>query len=248
MAPTSTTAPTMGNQGPLCGRYAPKFGSTGFSSISMDKRSHCKQLIEPLIKRLDHYDFSGCVYGGELTFDVPANWKLAHENYLDVLHKFKIHPELEKAAPLRTNSAFEWHGDIAVVDHALENPTEGRGSELPTLPGVSDRVRNLGLLRIFSPTPTSCTGAISSCFLSASRWDRNKRERFFIYFADSAMDASFSAARQAVLDTWDHLNRQDLRPLEWMQQGGIPTDSMGYVLAFWDPQIKSTRRIKHSVD
>ena len=130
-------------------------------------------LIEPLIKRLDHYDFSGCVYGGELTFDVPANWKLAHENYLDVLHKFKIHPELEKAAPLRTNSAFEWHGDIAVVDHALENPTEGRGSELPTLPGVSDRVRNLGLLRIFSPTPTSCTGAISSCFLSASRWDQN---------------------------------------------------------------------------
>jgi hypothetical protein len=76
---------------------------------------------------------------------VPANWKLAHENYLDVLHKFKIHPELEKAAPLQTNSAFEWHGDIAVVDHALENPTEGRGSELPTLPGLSDRVRNLGV-------------------------------------------------------------------------------------------------------
>jgi len=76
------------------------------------------------------------------------------------------------------------------------------------------------------------------------------RERFFIYFADSAMDASFSAARQAVLDTWDHLNRQDLRPLEWMQQGRHSDRFDGGSFSpFWDPQIQEyLRRIKHSVD
>ena len=207
-------------------------------------------LIEPLIKRLDHYDFSGCVYGGELTFDVPANWKLAHENYLDVLHKFKIHPELEKAAPLRTNSAFEWHGDIAVVDHALENPTEGRGSELPTLPGVSDRVRNLGVAaHLFPNTNFMYWRDQLVLFICEPLGPERTRERFFIYFADSAMDASFSAARQAVLDTWDHLNRQDLRPLEWMQQGRHSDRFDGGSFSpFWDPQIQEyLRRIKHSV-
>ena len=134
-------------------------------------------VVAPLTQRLDGYDFERCAYGGELTFDVPANWKLAHENYLDVLHKFKIHPELERAAPLRTNSSFDWVGDVALVDHALQKPTEGRGASLPSLPGVSARVQQLGIAATSFRMQTSCTGTRLYCSLRPLAPDRT-REHF----------------------------------------------------------------------
>ena len=69
------------------------------------------EALHPLIERLQGYDFSGCVFGGEIAFDVPCNWKLAHENFFDILHKIAIHPELQKAAPITTNVRYAWLSD-----------------------------------------------------------------------------------------------------------------------------------------
>ena len=87
------------------------------------------EVLQPWVDRMHGYDFSGCVFGGELSFDVPANWKLAHENFLDIVHKIAIHPELQKAAPLSTNVRYEWLCDDN-CDHppsGSRSPTDGRG-------------------------------------------------------------------------------------------------------------------------
>ena len=201
-------------------------------------------VVAPLTLRLDGYDFERCAYGGELTFDVPANWKLAHENYLDVLHKFKIHPELERAAPLRTNSSFDWVGDVALVDHALQEPTEGRGASLPSLPGVSARVQQLGIAaHIFPNANIMYWRDQIVLFVCEPLAPDRTREHFLVYFAEEAMGAAHADARQAVMDTWDHLNRQDLEPLRWMQQGRYADEFDGGSLSpHWDPQIREYLR------
>ena len=198
-----------------------------------------QQTIAPIVDRMDGYDFDGCVYGGELTFDIKTNWKLAHENYLDVLHKFKIHPELEKSAPLRTNTSYDWIGDTAVVSHTLETPTDGRGGSLPPLPGVSDNVRRLGVAAHFFPNTNFMYWRDQAVLLVCDPVAPDRTiEHFLIYFAEEAMQTQFNEERQRVFDTWDHLNRQDIQPLQWMQEGrhAMHFDG-GSFSPYWDPQI-----------
>lgn len=197
------------------------------------------QAVSPIVQRMGGYNFNGCVYGGELTFDVKANWKLAHENYLDVLHKFKIHPELDKAAPLRTNTPYDWIGDTAVVSHELEEPTDGRGGSLPPLPGVSEEVRRLGVAGHFFPNTNFMYWRDQIVlFVCDPVTPGHTIEHFHIYFSEEAMEPQFHEARQQVFDTWNHLNQQDIQPLEWMQEGrhGVNFDG-GTFSPHWDPQI-----------
>jgi choline monooxygenase len=198
-----------------------------------------QKAIAPIVERMGGYDFNGCVYGGELTYDVKTNWKLAHENYLDVLHKFKIHPELEKAAPLRTNTPYAWVGDTAVVSHTLESPTDGRGGTLPPLPGVPEEVRRLGVAAHFFPNANFMYWRDQAVLLVCDAVTPERTiEHFFIYFAEEAMQTQYGKAREQVFATWDHLNRQDIAPLEWMQEGRRAAHFDGGSFSpYWDPQI-----------
>ena len=195
--------------------------------------------MAPIVDRMGGYDFAGCAYGGQLTFDVKTNWKLAHENYLDVLHKFKLHPELEKAAPLRTNSPYEWIGDTAVVSHTLETGTDGRGGALPPLPGVAANVQTLGVAAHFFPNTNFMYWRDQAVlFVCDAISPHQTIEYFLIYFAEEAMQPKYEGDREQVFATWDHLNKQDIQPLEWMQEGrrGVHFDG-GAFSPFWDPQI-----------
>ena len=197
------------------------------------------QAIAPIVERMDGYSFEGCAFGGELTFDVKTNWKLAHENYLDVLHKFKIHPELEKAAPLRTNTAYDWIGEAAVVSHVLEAPTDGRGGSLPPLPGVSQSVQQLGVAGHFFPNTNFMYWRDQAVlFVCDPVAADHTIERFLIYFAKESLQTRYDNGRQQVFDSWTHLNQQDIQPLEWMQEGRHAAHFDGGSFSpYWDPQI-----------
>ena len=197
------------------------------------------QVVSPFVELMGGYQFEGCVYAGELVFDIRTNWKLAHENYLDVLHKFKIHPELEKAAPLRTNTEYAWIGDAAVVTHVLENPADGRGDGLPPIPGVPAEVARLGVSGHVFPNANFMywRDQIFLFICEALAPDRT-RERFLVYLAEEAMHEQYREARQRVFDSLDQLNRQDIQPLEWMQEGRMAAHFDGGTFSpYWDPPI-----------
>ena len=60
------------------------------------------------------------------------------------------------------------------------------------------------------------------------------------------MQEEFSSARQNVFDTWEHLNQQDLAPLEWMQQGRHAEQfDGGRFSPYWDPHIEEYLRRLH---
>lgn len=197
------------------------------------------EVVQPIVDLMGGYSFESCGFGGELIFDVKANWKLAHENYLDVLHKFKIHPELEKSAPLATNSSYDWLGDTAVVTHVLKESTDGRGGELPPIPGVSVDVQKLGVAaHLFPNTNFMYWRDQIVLFVCDPRAPALTTERFLVYFAEEALEVEYKEGRQRVFDTWKHLNQQDIPPLEWMQQGRHARNFDGGSFSpYWDPQI-----------
>jgi hypothetical protein len=39
-----------------------------------------QKAIAPIVERMGGYDFNGCVYAGELTFDIKTHWKLVRVN------------------------------------------------------------------------------------------------------------------------------------------------------------------------
>jgi hypothetical protein len=52
------------------------------------------------------------------------------------------------------------------------------------------------------------------------------------------MQTQYEKGGEQVFATWDHLNRQDIAPLEWMQEGRrtVHFDG-GSFPPYWDPQI-----------
>ena len=196
--------------------------------------------FQPLVDRLQGYDFSGAVFDDEVTFDVQANWKLAHENYFDILHKIAIHPELQHSAPIRTNVAYEWvTDDLAVTHHKVQNPFDGRGKGLPGLPGFPEDMRQLGIaVHVYPNTNIMFWDGQITLFTCSPMGPDRTIETFSIYFAEAAMTEDCKSHRQAVFDTWIELNNQDIQPLLWMQEARhIPVFDGGSFSPYWDDVI-----------
>ena len=194
--------------------------------------------MKPVDDHLEGWASQPLAYGGALTFEVAANWKHIHENFIDVYHKFAIHPALCEFAPLQTSNPM-----VPIADHLLKTwhviaaPQEGRGKGLPPLPGLPDALHREG--RFFTMIPT-CDINIwydqVAILVAEPTGPHTTRETIHLLFAPEAMAGQFDAARQAVLDTWDGLNREDIAPLESMQRGRVsPGFDGGALSPFWDP-------------
>ncbi len=194
--------------------------------------------MAPAEEHLEGWEPQTLAYGGSLTFEVAANWKHIHENFIDVYHKFAIHPALCEFAPLETSNPM-----VPIADHLLKTwhviaaPQEGRGKGLPPLPGLPDALHHEG--RFFTMIPT-CNINIwydqIAVLVAEPTGTGTTRETIHLLFAPEAMAGQFDSARQTAIDTWDSLNREDILPLESMQRGReSPGFDGGTLSPFWDP-------------
>ena len=193
--------------------------------------------MAPIDNHLDGWAPQPLAYGGSLTYDIAANWKHVHENFVDVYHKFAIHPELCAFAPLENSNPM-----VPIADHILKTwhliaePHEGRGKGLPFLPGLPDVLHREGRMFTMIPTCDINLWPDHIAFLVAEpTGPGTARETIHILFSEEAMSGQFDDARQKVMDTWDALNRQDIAPLESMQRGrASPGFDGGSLSPFWD--------------
>ncbi len=177
-------------------------------------------------------------YGGALTFEVAANWKHIHENFIDVYHKFAIHPALCAFAPMETS-----HPMVPIADHLLKTwhviaaPQEGRGKGLPALPGLPDVLHREG--RFFTMIPICSINVWYdqiAILVAEPTGLETTRETIHLLFAPEAMAGQYDRMRQAAIQTWDNLNREDIDPLESMQRGRVsPGFDGGTFSPFLDP-------------
>ncbi len=194
--------------------------------------------MAPVDACLEGWRSRDLAHGGCLDYDIAANWKHIHENFIDVYHKFAIHPALCEFAPLETSNPMKVIAPhLTMTWHVIARPQEGRGQGLPYFEDLPDALRREG--RSFTVTPTCDINLWPDhiAFLVAEpSGPERTRETIHILFAAEAMEARFEAARARVMGTWDELNREDIAPLESMQTGrASPAFDGGTFSPFWDP-------------
>lgn len=177
--------------------------------------------LEPMTERMEGYDLSALRHAGTLTFEIEANWKFIHENFIETYHVFAVHPKLSAFAPMETRSPSAYEGFCFWNDYRFPKPEDGRGEGLPYYPGLPDAWQRRGMWFHFFPTlDIELWPDQFAVFQLTPLGPGRTREEIHVYLIGEAAEAErYGAARQAVLDMWQALNNEDVRVLELLQQG-----------------------------
>ena len=100
-----------------------------------------EQVIEPLKKRWQDYDFSGLCHGGAedgiVIQELQTNWKIVAENFLDTYHLPVVHgSSLQAYSPLDERYCFHEPNRFIGVGSRVYMPE--RGEPLPQFPDLSE--------------------------------------------------------------------------------------------------------------
>ncbi len=202
--------------------------------------------MAPADRHLAGWESKDCAWGGSLVYEVAANWKHVHENFIDVYHKFAIHPALCEFAPLDTSIPMRFIAPhLAMTWHVITRPQERRGEGLPGFRNLPDILRREG--RFFTMVPTGDINVWPdhiAVLVAEPEGPGVTRETIHILFDPDAMTEHYEEARAKVLETWDGFNREYIVPLESMRAGRV---SLGFdggsFSSFWDP---ATQMMAHA--
>ena len=193
--------------------------------------------LAPMIERLAGYDLSELRYAGSIAFDVAANWKLVHENYMETYHVFTVHPALAKFVPMRDRQPTRFDGDCIHNEYRFAAPEEGRGVGLPHYPGLSDDFKGRGLWFHFFPTLDLELWPDQFAILHVIPLapDRTREEVHIYLMGDAADGEAFAAERERVFEMWRDLNQEDIGILERLQEGRqSPAYDGGSFSPYWE--------------
>ena len=196
-----------------------------------------QDFLKPMTDRLVGYDLPELRHAGHLTFEVEANWKLVHENFIEPYHVFNVHPRLTKFAPMGIRRPSDFEGRCFYNHYRFPAAEEGRGTGLPYFPNLSDELKHRGMWFHLFPTfdmeifPDQFT-VLHTMPLGPT----HTREEIHIYLiGEAATEESYAAARQQVFDMWQDLNDEDLTILEQLQEGRrSPGFDGGRFSPYWD--------------
>ncbi len=207
--------------------------------------------LNPLLERTGNYDFSAIRWAGKLEFEVNANWKLVYENYMEGYHVFAVHPKLLKFAPMNVRWSGEWYRHVFYNDYVFPELGEGRGGGLPHYPGLSEEDAKRGLWFLCFPHFAAEVFPDQFSVLISYPVAPNKtREELHVFLiGDAATSDEYKEAREATLQMWDELNREDMGMLELLQQGRLsPAYDGGRLSPHWEgPTHDFGRRVVEQI-
>ena len=179
-----------------------------------------------------------------LEFDVPANWKLALENFWEPNHSFSLHPQLMQAGTSANRSAVEYEENVihGAIDYETDvDPDQLPGGDTPAQQGDPQKVNRSAWTMLF---PNVCLtffpgnlGVIEVQPLSVDR----TFERLHVYATeDVANEPELTQARQQIIDLWALTNQQDMDALRWTQMGRCcPGFDGGALSPYWDGAVSA---------
>jgi choline monooxygenase len=193
--------------------------------------------LAPAIERIGDYDISASRYAGTVHFDIATNWKFAMENYIEPYHVFAAHPRLHAFVPMAEREPSKIDRHVMWNRYIFKQAEEGRGAGLPHFPDLSEEAAHKGLWFIL-PVPFGLEvypDHIASFHVSPLAPDRC-HERIDIYLIGEAAEAPhYARQRQAVLDMWRDLNKEDVGLIESLQRGRTsPAYDGGRLSPYWD--------------
>jgi Rieske 2Fe-2S family protein len=187
--------------------------------------------VGALAEHLGHYGLGGLRRGGQITYQVAANWKAIIENYSECLHCPGVHPELNRLSHYLSGEDYEgpgaWCGGSMVLtsgaptmakngDHAARPPIAGLGED------------ELDKVLYFALMPNLLVSLHPDYVMVHTLWPDgpgNTEVDCAWYFEPATMARPEFDPEDAV-SFWDQVNREDWHVCELTQWG---MSSRGYV-------------------
>ena len=204
--------------------------------VNLDaKAPPLNEYIAPFAERLAGYPLDSLKPADVLHWSFAANWKLVQENYIEPYHVFSVHPRLDEWTPSSVHR-FGFDGACCHNQATFDEPDSGRGGGLPLLPGLTEEQKHKGIyLHLF---PNLDVGVWPDHVHVLVVWPESPdrtREEIRIYTGDEALAPEHDAAREAIVEGWRELNREDVDVVERLQKGrACPAYDGGTLSPYWD--------------
>lgn len=187
-----------------------------------------QQVLAPLSERWSDFDFSHLRYGGTMTYEFAANWKLIVENFLECYHVPTVHPRLATYSkfcnryPIVFDEEFIGQGTHVYRPEVVE-------AALPRWPDVTgDEEFQAEYVGLF---PNTLVGRMPDHVfiwtLTPLSPHRTIERLNFYFIGDKAMGPQFSVDRQATLERWKEVNDEDFDIVQRLHAGSCSTEFPG---------------------
>jgi choline monooxygenase len=189
-------------------------------------------VLAPLAARWP-IDYARLRLGGVRSFEFKANWKLVIENFLESYHLPSVHPQLNSYSKMTDHyNVFIGPNAYGQASRSFAPDMGAAGGRLPAIPGYPAQLAGQGEYPILFPN--LMLGAQATEFFAISCEPVSPgltRERFYLFFADVAMDDAYAQARTAAVNRWFEVNSEDVDVVEAMQEGRRSTVRAGDLFA-----------------
>ena len=177
--------------------------------------------LRPMTERMTGYRLDALRYAGKVSFEIEANWKLIHENFIETYHVFAVHPKLTEFVPMERRNPSSHDGYCLWNDYRFPKPEPGRGEGLPYYPDLPEDWTDRGLWFHFFPClDIELWPDQFAVFRVTPLGPTRTHEEIHIYLIGEAAEAEhYRDGRQGVFDMWRDLNREDIGVLENLQAG-----------------------------
>ncbi|MDH3691780.1 MAG: aromatic ring-hydroxylating dioxygenase subunit alpha [Gammaproteobacteria bacterium] len=177
--------------------------------------------LKPMIDRMAGYDLSALRFAGTISYEINANWKFVHENFMENYHVFALHPKLHAFVPMELRQPTLFDGPCFWNEYRFPKPEQGRGDGLPYYPNLAEDLRQRGLWFHFFPTVgiELWPDQFAVFQVTPISPDRTREDIHIYLIGEAAESDAYRDARQNVFDMWHELNDEDVGILEKLQQG-----------------------------
>jgi len=158
---------------------------------------------------------------GKLDLSVNCNWKLAIENYCEAYHLPWVHPTLNEYSPLDQHFNINDEASMAGQGTHQYDLVQTDATKLPTISGwPADRIHHAEYLALYPNTLLGLQADHAFAVIVIPGNVGTSQERLQILYTGAALtQADYAASRDAVLQSWDKVFREDIFVVEGMQKG-----------------------------
>ena len=198
--------------------------------------------LQPVIKQLSEYSLDEYRFKQAISFDFACNWKLALENWVDLYHIFKIHPDLDTMIKSESRTGMSVDG---VLIHNTYRVAQGsRTKGLPPARGAQHMVGKSTFAQIFPTMGYSldATNLVFAYFTPLAAG--NTRMDMFFYFPEYVIAApKYAELIDRFVEWWMNLNREDEEVCHLIHLGrDSPAYDGGRFCPYWDTATPHAHR------
>ena len=175
--------------------------------------------IAPLADRWAAYDLSLLRFSSAEDFLLPANWKLAIENFVERYHLPWVHPSLNGFSGI--DQSFELFSDLFVgVGSRKVTPPRPHGP-LPTFPDLPAELAERGEYPALFPNVLLGLHADSlfAYVLTPQGPNETKERLYFFSVGDESLERRYSKAKAEMHKVFADINREDMDIVSRLHRG-----------------------------